>query len=48
MKKKFTITIDPKVIEQIDEQRGLIPRSPYIEDCLKRRLSKLNLSKNNL
>jgi len=34
-KKKVTITLEHKLITKIDKDRGLIPRSPYIEKLLK-------------
>lgn len=30
MKKDIAITLDEKVLEEIDKRRGLIPRSTYI------------------
>ncbi len=36
MKKWIHITIDHDVLERIDKERGLIPRSTWINDKLKR------------
>lgn len=34
MKQKLTITIDPEVVKQVDKERGLVPRSTWIEHKL--------------
>jgi len=36
MKGQIHITIDSDVLERIDEKRGLVPRSTWINDKLKR------------
>lgn len=36
MKKRFSITMDERVLKAIDKERGLIPRSAYIESKLKK------------
>jgi len=36
MKKNYTLSFDPSVIEDVDRVRGLIPRSAWIEDILRR------------
>ena len=36
MKRPVSITLEEEVLEEIDTQRGLIPRSAWIEDLLKR------------
>jgi len=38
MKRKIGISLDPEIVEKIDEERGLIPRSRYIEKLLRERL----------
>ena len=35
MKKKISITIDEKLLEKIDKEREMIPRSPYIEKLMR-------------
>jgi len=40
MKEKVTITLEKELIGEIDKERGLIKRSSYIEDILKKRKSK--------
>lgn len=35
MKKRFSVTIDEKLVEKIDKERGLVPRSAYIEKMLR-------------
>jgi len=33
-KERITISIDPALLERIDRERGLVPRSTYIESIL--------------
>jgi metal-responsive CopG/Arc/MetJ family transcriptional regulator len=33
-KKAINITIDEKLLENIDTERGMIPRSPFIEHLI--------------
>jgi metal-responsive CopG/Arc/MetJ family transcriptional regulator len=35
---RFGITIEEKLLAEIEERRGLIPRATYIEDCLRKYL----------
>ena len=35
MKKRFSVTIDEELVEKIDKERGLVPRSAYIEKILR-------------
>ena len=35
VRQKVTISLDPRLVTKIDEDRGLIPRSAYIEKLLK-------------
>ncbi|MEE9174522.1 MAG: hypothetical protein V3U30_06055 [Thermoplasmata archaeon] len=35
MKKPVSITLEEEILERIDTQRGIIPRSAWIEDLLK-------------
>lgn len=35
MKRKIGITMDEKLIEEIDKERGMVPRSRWIEHELK-------------
>jgi len=35
MKRKIGISLEPEIVEKIDRERGLIPRSRYIEKLLK-------------
>ena len=37
MKQKITMTIDEQIIKRIDLERGLIPRSAFIEELIKKR-----------
>jgi len=37
-RKTVTISLEPKLVKKIDEDRGLIPRSRYIEKLLKESL----------
>jgi len=32
MKQNLGIALDPKVVDELDRQRGLISRSAYVED----------------
>jgi len=34
MKERLSITVNKTTIIKLDESRGLIPRSPYIEEIL--------------
>ena len=34
-KARFGITMSPEVFKELEENRGLVPRAPYIEHCLK-------------
>jgi len=34
-KARFGISMSPNVFDEIEKRRGLIPRAPYIEHCLK-------------
>jgi len=36
MRKKISITIDEQVLNKVDKDRGLISRSRFIEEILKR------------
>lgn len=36
MKKKISISIDGDLLEEMDRKRGMIPRSAYMGDILKR------------
>lgn len=40
MKKRIDITLDEEVIEELDKKRKLVPRSPYINEVLKKHLKK--------
>ncbi|SNQ60370.1 hypothetical protein [Candidatus Methanoperedens nitratireducens] len=37
MKQRINITIEPKVLESVDKERGLIKRSTFLENILKQR-----------
>ena len=34
MKRKITVSLDADLIEKIDNLRGIIPRSPFIQELL--------------
>ena len=38
MRRQVTVTLDEEVLEEIDEMRGLAPRSAQINELLKRAL----------
>jgi metal-responsive CopG/Arc/MetJ family transcriptional regulator len=40
MKKQLSITIDSELIEEIDKKRGMIKRSTFIEELIRRALKK--------
>ena len=42
-KVKIEIYILPEVFEKLEAERGLIPRSTYVEDVLKKSLFGLNV-----
>lgn len=37
-KKRISITIDPDLLKKLDEARGRVPRSAYIEDLIREAL----------
>jgi len=37
-KERITITIDPDLLKKLDEARGRVPRSAYIEDLIREAL----------
>ncbi|VVB90729.1 Uncharacterised protein [uncultured archaeon] len=37
MKRRINITIEPKVLETVDRERGLIKRSTFLENLIKLR-----------
>lgn len=39
------ITVEEKTLEKIDNIRGLIPRSAWIQDVLEKKLTKTRLKK---
>jgi len=41
VRQKVTIALDPKLVQKIDDDRGLIPRSRYIEKLLKESLANM-------
>lgn len=46
LKVKITsISLSPEIMEYIDNERGLIPRSTYIDDCFRKQLGKKKASK---
>lgn len=40
MKQRISITIDEHVLKELDKRRGLVPRSRFVEEILKRGLRK--------
>ncbi len=40
MKEKISITLDDKLLKKIDRERGMIPRSVYINYLLRKILKK--------
>ena len=38
MKEKISITLDDKLLKKIDKERGLIPRSVYINYLIKKKI----------
>jgi metal-responsive CopG/Arc/MetJ family transcriptional regulator len=36
MKQKVSLTLDEEIIKEIDKKRGLIPRSTFVEQLLKK------------
>lgn len=41
MKERLTITIDQETLDKLDEARGLVPRSTYIDYHLKKYIEEL-------
>jgi len=39
MKKRISVSIDKKLLEKVDETRGRVPRSAFIEEALEEKLT---------